>query len=167
MPGKVLTATATPNEIVQRIIAVLTLLTQTEPDVLRSIDLTGTCTIDDEYVPVLIGVATRGVVEVQRTAIGKTSKLTRNYEFRVLFAKVAGKSLEDQQAAVNVAQQAMDDIPGWLVRHHPYLQLDHKAPKGVLDLVGWAADVDGVQLHRWREQDWAGVTYLMPVTTVF
>lgn len=165
MPGAILTATATPQEIVQRIIDILTLLTQTEPTVLAAIDLDGVCKIGDNYVPVLIGVATRGVIDVQRKK-GTTSRITRNYEFRVLFAKVCGKSLEDQLEAVSIAQQAMDDIPGWLARY-PYLQLNHKAPKGVLDDVGWASDVDGVQLHRWRDSDWAGVTYLMPVTTIF
>ena len=54
----------------------------------------------------------------------------------------------------------------WLARDQ-YLQRNQKAPNGVLDDVGWASDVDGVQLHRWRDSDWAGVTYLMPVTTIF
>ena len=64
MPGVILTATATPQEIVQRIIDIFTLLTQTEPTVLAAIDLDGSCKIGDNYVPVLIGVATRGVIDV-------------------------------------------------------------------------------------------------------
>src|SRR5688572_12861588 len=103
MPGVILTATPTPKEIRARLLVLFTQLTVAHPTVLKSIDLDGTCEIGDEYLPVLIGLATRGVVGTEKHS-NQITDVTRNYEYRVLYKKVASSALADQLAAVQAAE---------------------------------------------------------------
>lgn len=161
MPGKVLTVTPTPKDIKDRLLALFTLLTETEPDVLGSIDLDGECAIDDDYLPVLIGLMARGVIGVEKRGTQITG-ITQNYQFRVLYAKVESASLSDQLAAAEIAEARMLDIPGWLARY-PLLQANAKGMSGVR-IAGFAANDNGAEVQPWRGADWSCVTYLMPVT---
>jgi hypothetical protein len=162
MPGQILTTTATPKDVIDRLLALFTKLTEDYPTVLSTIDLDGECELFDEYLPCLIGLASRGVVEAVPRGTD-TILVTRNYEFRVLYSRIKSSALEDQLAAVNAANERMNDIPGWLKRF-PRLELERAALRGVVG-TGYAADADGATLEHWRDMEWAGVTYLLPITT--
>lgn len=162
MPGEILTATPTSEDVETRLLALLTQLMLAAPDVLASIDLDGSCAIDEDYLPSLIGLAARGVTNVQKRAVGITDE-TRDYEFRVLFMRVASSEAADQLAAVNEAKRRMNDIPGWLARY-PLLQLNNVGMRGVRR-AGRAQDANGVELATWRGEEWSAVTYRLPITT--